>query len=192
MKPRRGLSWNVAGPAVAGVIALVVAVYLGWLTFRHDGPDRPVTVATHRLVNHKGGYSLKVPQGMKAVRSGAATRILDKDRTVTVTVTPTRRGRPADNNKAVLRAMAATYRTVHLTTSQRQRIDHRPAVASYGQAVTRKGVALRFVLITVKGHRHNFAISTFTAADSDPRTVLPRVRAIANGFHVLSAKEAAK
>jgi hypothetical protein len=185
MATRPNVKWHVVGPAVIGAVALVVAGYLAWLTFQHDDPAAPVDVATRSVVNHRGGYSVKVPDGMKATRTGAATRILDKGRTVTVTIAPTAAGRPADNNKSVLRAMLSTYRTVRLTTSERQRIDGRAAVASYGGAVTRKGVALRFVLITVKGGQHNFAISTFTAADSDPKAVLPRVRAIANGFHVL-------
>jgi hypothetical protein len=186
MKPR--LTSHVAGPAIIGVVALVVAGYLGWLTFQHDDTEQPVRVATERFVNNKGGYSLTVPKGMSATRQGAATRVLDTARTLTVTITPTRKGTPAENNKAVLRAMVSTYRTVSLTTSERQRIDRRAAVASYGRAVTKKGVALRFVLITIKGVQRNFAISTFTAADSDPEKVLPRVRALANGFHVLAGR----
>lgn len=177
---------RVLAPAVVGAVTLVVAGYLGWLTFQHDDPEpQPVEVATTALVNHRGGYSVLVPEGMRATRNGAVTTIRDRGRTVTMTITPTGPGTPADNNKAVLRAMLATYRTVSLTTSERQRIDHRAAVASYGQAVTKKGVALRFVLISVKGVQRNVAISTFTAAGSDPRTVLPRVRAVANGLHLL-------
>lgn len=192
MKPGPNIRWSITAPAIIGTAALVVAGYLAWLTFQHDDkPTQPVKVATNTLVNTSGGYSVKVPKGMKASRKGVTTRVVDKGRSVTVTITPTRSGKPADNNKDVLRAMVSTYRTVRLTTSERQRIDDRAAVASYGQAVTKKGVPLRFVLITVKGSQRNFAISTFTAEDSDPRTVLPRVRAIANGFHVLTPNERA-
>ena len=180
------LRWTVVVPATVGVLALVLAGYLTWLSFQHgDPPVRPVKVSTSTVVNHLGGYSLEVPKGMHASRKGATTQVRDKPRSITVTITPTVRGKPADNNRSVLRAMLPAYRTVQLTTSERQRIDHRAAVASYGRAVTKKGVALRFVLITVKGLHRNFAISTFTAADSDPDQVLPRVRAIANGFRVL-------
>lgn len=194
MKPPN-VRWNIAGPAIIGVVALVVAGYLAWLTFQHDDSpaEQPAAkVATDTLVNHKGGYSVKVPRGMKASRMGAATRIIDKGRTVTVTITPTAKGTPADRNKAVLRAMVSTYRSVNLTTSQRQQVDGRAALASYGRALSKKGVALRFVLISVKGKARNFSISTFAAADSDPNKVLPRVRAITNGFHVLSAKQVAR
>ena len=198
--------WNIAGPAIIGAVALVVAGYLAWLTFQHDDeggnrtttpaaqgkPAKAVRVDTHTVLNRAGGYSLKVPRGMTATRKGVVTRIRDTDRTIAVTVAPIRKGKPADNNKDVLRSMLSTYRTVSLTTSQRQRIDKRAAVASYGKAVTKKGVSLRFVLLAVKGGERNFAISTFTAADSDPNKVLPRVRAISNGFHVLSAKQAAR
>ena len=178
---------RVNAPAVVGVVALVVAGWLLWLTLqKDDAPPEPID--TSRLVNKTGGYSVQVPDGMKAEKFGKVTRVEDKARTVVVTITPTKGGSPADTNTAVLARIGSTYRTVDLFTSERQTVDGRPAVASYGRATTDKGVRLRFVLITVKGTERNFALSTFTAADSDPGTVLPRVRAVANGFHVLRAQ----
>lgn len=184
-------------PAVVGVIALVMAGYLAWLTVRGDDvgsarrgdsgatatPTTPA-LAVRRVVNQAGGYSVAVPKGLKATRKGPATTIVDRAHTMSVVISPTPRGALAANNRAVLKTMRSSYRRVSLLTSQKQRVDGRPAVVSYGRAVTRKQVRLRFVLTTVKGPKRNFAISTFAAADSNPTKVLPRVRAITNGFRV--------
>ncbi len=196
MRPPGNIRWNVAAPAIVGALALVIAGYLAWLTFQHDPAAQPAkaapAVTTHTLVNRSGGYSVQVPAGMQATRSGTSTHIRDKGRTLAVTITPTPRGTPASNNTSVLRTMVSTYRSVRLTANEQRRIDGRAALASYGQAVTKKGVALRFLLITITGKSQNFAISTFAAANSDPQKVLPIIRAIANGFHVLPARKAAK
>ncbi|MEP6667424.1 MAG: hypothetical protein ABJA81_13330 [Nocardioidaceae bacterium] len=178
---------RVNGPAIVGAVALIVAGWLLWLTLQKDD-DKLVTLDTARVVNKAGGYSILVPEGLTARKSGKVTRIRDKARTVVITITPTTGGAPATTNTRVLAQVGSTYRTVDLLRSQKQKVDGRPAVASYGRATTTKGVKLRFVLITVKGSGRNFALSTFAAADSDPGTVLPRVRAVANGFHVLRAR----
>lgn len=174
-------------PALAGLVALVVAGWLLWLTLQGDpAPDPVPQVATTLLVNRTGGYALDVPAGLTATRNGKVTKIVDKARTIDVTVTPTRPGRPAASNTRVLAEMGSTYQEVDLVDRQRQQVDGRPAAITIGKAVTQEGGKVRFVLITVKGGAaRNWSISTFTAADSDPQVVLPQVRAIANGFHVL-------
>lgn len=174
-------------PGVVGALALVVAGWLLWLTLKGDpAPDPVPQVATTLLVNRTGGYALDVPTGMKATRHGKVTRIVDRDRTINVTVTPTRPGRPAAINTGVLAEMGSTYQEVDLVDRQHTQVDGRPAAITIGKAVTQKGGKVRFVLITVRGGAaRNYSISTFTAADSDPTVVLPQVRAIANGFHVL-------
>jgi hypothetical protein len=179
-----GSRWTA--PALVGVVALVAAGWLLWLTLKGDGGDHQAApVATTTLVNKAGGYTVKVPKGMTAKRAGKATKIVDKGHVIDVTITPTRGGRPAAGNTRVLATMGSTYRTVDLLSTDKKKIDGRNAVISIGKAITKKGVRVRFVLITVKGGPStNYAISTFTAADSDPNVVLPQVRAIANGFHV--------
>ncbi len=178
---------RVSGPAIVGAVALLVAGWLLWLTLQKDD-DRPVELDTSLLVNKTGGYSIRVPEGMKAKRTGKVTRVEDTAHTVLVTISPTKGGSPAGTNTAVLAKIGSTYRTVDLVRVQKQKVDGRRAVTSFGRATTKKGVRLRFVLITVKGRERNFTLSTFAAADSDPGTVLPRVRAVANGFHVLRAR----
>lgn len=174
-------------PAAVGAVALVVASWLLWLTLKGDpGTDPVPQVATSTLVNRTGGYALEVPEGMKATRNGKITKVVDKDKTIDVTVTPSRPGRPAGTNTRVLAEMGSTYQEVDLVDRQHQQVDGRNAAITIGKAVTAEGVKVRFVLITVKGGMvRNYSISTFTAADSDPNVVLPQVRAIANGFHVL-------
>ena len=64
-------------------------------------------------------------------------------------------------------------------------IDGHKAKATYGQARNAKKVQIRFVNFVVKSTPRNFAINAFTAGDSDPLFVLPRVNAIANTFEVI-------
>jgi hypothetical protein len=175
-------------PALVGAVAVAVAGWLLWLTFKGDAAPAPVApkVTTSVLVDKAGGYRLDVPAGMKATRNGQVTKIVDQGHTIDVTVTPSRAGRPAATNTRVLARMGSTYQEVDLIASERQQVDGRPAAITIGKGVTKEGVKVRFVLVTVKGDKsRNYSISTFTAADSDPNVVLPQVRAIANGFHVL-------
>jgi hypothetical protein len=102
---------------------------------------------------------------MKATRNGQVTKIVDQGHTIDVTVTPSRAGRPAATNTRVLARMGSTYQEVDLIASERQRVDGRPAAITIGKGVTKEGVKVRFVLVTVKGDKaRNYSISTFTAA----------------------------
>lgn len=180
---------SILVPVVAGVVSLLVACCLAWLTFfqpEDDPAPTPPAVETGTVVNATGGYSVQVPVGMRARRSGKVTRITDRQHALSVTISPTTNAKPANTNKAVLQAMGKTYRSVILTTSERLRVDRHQAVASYGRATTTKGTKLRFVLIAVHEGRRSFAISAFADASAAPATVLPRVRAITNGFRAKS------
>lgn len=179
-------SRSMFAPVAAGMAALLVAGLLAWFTWLQPDQkpaDSVVAVQTGTVVNKAGGYSVQLPEGMKARRSGPLTRISDRGRALSVTIAPTTSGDPAATNRKVLRSMGTTYRSVILTTSERLQVDGHRAVASYGRATTAKGVQLRFVLVAVREKTRNVAISAFAAADADPERVLPRVRAITNGFH---------
>ena len=48
-----------------------------------------------------------------------------------------------------------------------------------------KKVQISFVNVVVKAKPRNYAINAFTAADSDPLFVVPRVNAIIDTFEVI-------
>ena len=64
-------------------------------------------------------------------------------------------------------------------------IDGHQAQATYGRARNADKVRITFVNVVVKAERRNYAINAFSAADSDPMFVVPRVNAIVHSFEVI-------
>ena len=72
-----------------------------------------------------------------------------------------------------------------MTRTENQTLDGHKAKATYGTARNTKKVKLRFVNFVIKSIARNYAITAFTAGNSDPLFVVPRVNAIANTFEVI-------
>ena len=169
------------GPAVVGAVALVVASWLLWRTLPH-GDDQAPRRDSSLVVNKAGGYSIRVPEGMEPTTNGKVTRVADAPRTVLITVTPTRPGSPAETSTAVLAKLGSTYRNVDVDSHQRQTVDGRAALASFGRATSRKGVDLGLVVVTVKSGNRSFAI-TSVAAGGNTERMPPQLRTVMNSFH---------
>lgn len=202
--------WRLIATAVVAALALVVGVYAlaggfaprpapvlagaGGTTSDTGGTgtsdggtaaDQAPTadqVATTPLTNAVGHYRLQVPEGMRAQRSGRTTKLIAGDRSLVVTVVPVPRIDPALGNARVLAAMESSYRSVRTIGHESEQVAGHRAVTTFGTAVTKPGVRVQFVLVSVFGARTSYAISTFAAADADPATLLPRVRAVLDGF----------
>jgi hypothetical protein len=89
------------------------------------------------------------------------------------------------SSKAFMRAMKQSYTDVRVVRSESKKIDGRKAKATYGRAVNAEKQQISFVNVVVKATPQNYAIYAFTAADSDPLFVVPRVNAIINSFEVI-------
>jgi hypothetical protein len=207
LKSRRAL-----GPTVVGVVALVAALVLGYVTVRdatgpdvatagaasvestraettapaHDSADASGdTVPTRRLVSEPGRYAVAVPRGLDVERAGAVLRLTSAQKDLVVVVGPAGPGRLAQAENRLLNRMREEYRRFSVLGTEPMRVDGRSARAAFGHAVNTAGTKVRFALVTVHAGARNYSIAAYAAHDSDPTFVLPQVNAIANGFEVL-------
>lgn len=171
---------------------LVLGGYFAFLTFRdvwvapdQDNAARTPRVETTRFFSRTGGFSLRVPEDMSVSRKGKSVLVADKDRTLVVTVGPGEGGPLALASRRYLGTLERTYQKFRLIDTRPQKVDGRPALTSYGHAVNNRAAKLRFVTLVVRATPRNYTITAYTSFDSDPAVVLPRVNALANGFHVL-------
>lgn len=173
-----------------GVVALLGAALFGYVTLRGGtggttDQAKPVSVHTSRFVSRSGGFSVSVPDGLTVTRSGSSARFTSSDKDLVVSVGPIAGGPLSDATQSLLERVRSGYPRLKLMHGERQQVDGRSAMSIYGQVRNTKGVPLRFVVVTIPARRHNYAVTAFTAHDSDPAVVLPRVDAIVSGFHVL-------
>ncbi|MGH3474683.1 MAG: hypothetical protein ACRDOT_07210 [Aeromicrobium sp.] len=188
-------------PVQIAVIGLLGAAYYGYHAVKGPepestgGPSRTATatptpsptpeVATKRLVSKQGGFAVGVPEDVKAKKVGPAVTMATADKVLSAVVSPVESGPISVSTKAFMRGMKEVYTKVEVTRTETLKIDGHKATATYGQARNAKKVQIRFVNFVIKSTPRNFAINAFTARDSDPLFVLPRVNAIANTFEVI-------
>ncbi len=186
---RRHRQPKIVRLVAVGVAALLAAALFGYITVRDSGGTTdqaaPVALHTGTFVSKQGGFRVHVPDGMTVTRTGSAARFTSAARDVVVSVGPISGGPLAQATVRFLDTVRRSYPQVIWLGSHRDRVDGRRAVTTSGQVRARSGAGLRFVVVTVAAPKHNYALTTFAAHDSDPKTVLPRVDAIVNSFHVL-------
>ncbi len=179
------------GLGVAGVVAVVVAVVLAAMALWPQ-QDRvtpaPRTPRTHAFVSHAGGFSVRVPQGTQASRNGRTARFASPDRTLVVSVGPAGPGPVAASTRRLVARVRQTYAQVRVLGHRSDRVDGRRALTTYGRASNADQVSLRFAVVVVAARPHTYALTAFTAGDSDPRTVVPVVTGLTRSFHVLTAR----
>lgn len=178
-------------PALVGTLSLLAGLTLMYVSFRDPGetadvePARAEEVRTERVVSREGGFALAVPEDMAVTERGAAVQLESEDSDLVVVVARGERAALRPANRRLLRALEQRYERMQVVATERQRVDDRPALATYGHAVNSSRVRLRFVTITVQARPRMYTIAAYTAFESDPAVVLPRVNAVANGFEVL-------
>jgi hypothetical protein len=179
------MSRRVAVPAAVGVVALLAAACFGCLTVRgrFAGPGTE-PVAVHTRTVQARGFSVGVPPGMQVTRRHGTLSLADRQHALVVTIGPTTAGPLRRAARDFARSLRDGYRRVRVLGHQPQRVDGRPALATYGHAVNARGSRIRFVTVTVRARPRDFAITAFTGYGSDPTRVLPKVDAIASTFHV--------
>jgi len=175
---------------VFGVLAVVVAVVLAALALWPRADDvsaAPATPRSHPFVSTAGGFSVRVPQGVQVRRDGPTARFSVPDRSVVVAVGPAGPGPAPAAAQRLVERVRASYAQVRVLGRRTNRVDGRRALTTYGKASS-DGVALRFAVVVVAAKPHPYALTTFTSADSEPRTVVPVVDALTRSFHVLPAR----
>jgi hypothetical protein len=189
-------------PVQIAVIGLLGATYYGYHAVKGPEPEaKPDSasrtasasptpsptpeVATKRLVSKRGGFAVGVPENITAKKVGPAVTMMSADKALSVVIAPVESGTISVSSKAFMQGMKAAYTNVKVTRTEDQMVDGHKAKATYGTAKNAKKVQLRFVNIVVKSTPRNFAINAFTASNSDPLFVVPRVNAVANSFEVI-------
>ena len=186
-------------PVEIAVIALLGAGYYGYHAVQ--GPQEsakpassrtpsakpnPVpTVDTTRLVSKKGRFAVGVPKKVKGQKVGLGVTMTTADQVLTAVVAPVESGTISASSAAFLRGVKKEYTKVRVVRSEEHTIDGHQAKATYGRARNANKVQITFVNVVVKAERRNYAINVFSAADSDPTFVVPRVNAIIHSFEVL-------
>jgi hypothetical protein len=86
--------------------------------------------------------------------------------------------------REIAQSVRGAYDEGELLAAEVQEIGGRRAVLTSGTGVNDAGIAIRFLAIAVKGPEQNYAITVFTARDSDPAEVLPVTQEVVASFRV--------
>lgn len=185
-------------PIEIAVICLIGAIYYGYHAVKGPEPtaepdasptasatpSAPPKVKTTRLVSKKGGFSVGVPDKVVAKKVGPTVQMMTADKTLSVLAGPAEVGSISKTSNAFIDAMRKTYKDVRVVRSETRQLDGHKAKLTYGRAQNAKKVQISFVSVAVKAQPRNYAINAFTAADSDPLFVVPRVNAIIDSFKI--------
>lgn len=191
-------------PVEIAVVAALGAIYYGYHAVQDPqvpanpassrtpstGPSMepspvPTVNTTRRLVSKNGGFAVGVPKNVKGKKVGLGATMTTADQALSVIIAPVESGAISASSTKFLRGMRKEYTKVRVVKSVANMIDGYQAQATYGRARNAKDVKISFVNFVVKAERRNYAINVFTAADSDPTFVVPRVNTIVHSFEVI-------
>ncbi len=169
-------------PSLIGVVALVLAVGFGVTTLVLPGSD---TVAAREVVNTAGGYRFELPDGWATTQEGRATTVTSPDNSTVITLGLSRPGSLPVASTLFFQQVAGKYRDVKVIPPQGKQVGPLQALVYGGNGTNAKNTRVRFLAITVKNDPTNYGITVFTAAESDPKTVLPQVNRVVDTFRAL-------
>lgn len=164
-------------------VALVLSLALGITGLVLSAGDSDGEVA-----NEAGGYQLVAPDDWDVTQEGPITKLASPGKDAMISVTPGYRGPLNFAGSVFFQQVGRNYDKTRLTGVQGERIDSRPALIYSGQGVNKAGVKVNFLAITVEGQPKNYAISVFTAANSDAQQILPRVNSVVGTFRALDQR----
>lgn len=165
-----------------GVVALLLAGGFGVTALVSKGAD---TAATRAVVNAEGGYSFEAPDGWSTAQQGRTTTVTSPDNSTVITLGLSRPGSLPVAGTLFFQEVAGKYRDVKLIPPQAKEVGPRSALIYGGNGTNGKNVRIRFLAITVKNDPTNYGITVFTAADSDPKVVVPQANRVVDTFRVL-------
>ena len=168
--------------SVIGVVALLLAVGFGVTALVLQGGN---AVDTHEVVNTAGGYRFEAPEGWSTTQEGRTTTVTSPDNATVVTLGLGRAGSLPVAGTVFFQQVAGNYRDVKVLPPDRKQVGPLPALAYGGIGINAKNARIRFLAITVQNGPTNYGITIFTAADSDPKTVLPQVNRVVDTFRAL-------
>lgn len=180
--------------------ALVAAIVVGALWFTREptpelsgstgstptagqpstGAAEDPVVVTRRGVNKAGGYTFRYPRGWRVRKDDETTELKAPGSRTIVSLAAgnaTSARRVAKDLYALIDAIP-TYTKLRRLDADREAFAGGDAYLISGTAVNEAGVRVRLLAVGVDRGRRTFPVTIFTAADTDPGRVLPRVEAI--------------
>jgi hypothetical protein len=170
--------------SLTGVVALLLAVTCGVIAWVISGSGSGV-VDTHEVVNSAGQYRFEAPAGWSTTEQGRTTTVTSPDQTTVITLGAGREGPLPVAGTQFFEQVAGNYRDVQVIPPQAKQVGAAPALIYGGVGSNAKNTQIRFLAITVQNAPTNYAIAVFTAADSDPKIVLPPVNRVVDSFQAL-------
>lgn len=169
--------------ASIGAVALVLALGLGITALvLDDGVD------SDEVVNQAGGYQLMAPDGWEVTQQGPITKMISPDKHAVVRVSPGNRGALHESGALFFQQVGRHYKNTKLTGVESEQVGSRPALVYGGLGLNKKNVKINFLAITVEAKPTNYAISVFTAANSDAQQVLPHVNSVVDTFRAIDQR----
>ncbi|MGH3870897.1 MAG: hypothetical protein ACRDSR_05160 [Pseudonocardiaceae bacterium] len=168
---------------LTGVVALLLAGVLGVITLVVSEGGNPVD--TRQVVNTAGGYRFELPDGWSTTQSGRTTTVTSPDSATVITLGLSRPGSLPVAGTLFFQEVAGKYRDVKVLPPEAKEVGSLPSLIYGGNGTNAKNIRVRFLAITVKHDPTNYGITVFTAADSDPKLVVPQVNRVVDTFRVL-------
>ncbi|MGH3823898.1 MAG: hypothetical protein ACRDRA_13870 [Pseudonocardiaceae bacterium] len=172
-------------PALIGVVALVLAATFLVVSLLSSGSVSR-TVDAQEAVNNAGRYRFEVPTGWSTTQQGRTTTVTSPDQATVVTLGVGRAGSLPMAGTRFFQEVAGNYKNVEVIPPEAKDVGPRPALVYGGVGINAQNTKIRFLAVTVQGTPSNYSIAVFTAADSDPETVLPPVNQLVDTFRALT------
>jgi hypothetical protein len=167
--------------ALIGVVSLVLAGTCGVIAWLMSG-SASSTVDPNEVVNTAGQYRFHAPTGWTTTQQGRTTTVTSPDHATVITLGVGRIGPIPVAGTLFFQEVAGHYKNVQILPPEAKQVGPRTAMIYGGVGNNAQNTSIRFLAITVENKPANYAIAVFTAADSDPKAVLPEVNRLVDSF----------
>ncbi|MGH4024012.1 MAG: hypothetical protein ACRDRV_05445, partial [Pseudonocardiaceae bacterium] len=172
-------------PSIVAVVALLLAALSGMAAFMLKDN---VTTSTEEVVNTAGGYSIQVPDGWTSTQDGRTTKVKSPEGDTLITFGLGRTGPLPVAATLFFQQVGGSYDKVQVFPPEGKKIRGKQALVYGGIGDNDKKERVRFLTISVENAPTNYGITVFTAAGSDPKTVLPEINRVVESFMKLPAR----
>jgi hypothetical protein len=184
---RRGVVVALA----TGVVALLLASGLAWLTWGGDDDASPSVRGTDdaprlvRVVSRKGGFSVDAPAELTGKRIGRNVRLTSTDKSMVVTIGPGPRG----SLKQAQQRAVSDIRRSYAETRVERRVDTtlagRPARRTIGVVRHKSGQQLLFSVTSTARGKRTWSVVMFADRSIDPDRLEQWYDPVLDGFAIL-------
>jgi hypothetical protein len=172
-------------PVLIGVVALLLAAIFLVISLVSGGSVSRA-IDTGEVVNAAGRYRFEAPSGWSTTQQGRTTTVTSPDQATVVTLGVGRPGSLPQAGTQFFQEVARNYKNVEVIPPEAKDVGPQPALIYGGVGINAQNTKIRFLAITVQGSPTNYSIAVFTAAGSDPETVLPPVNQLVDSFRPLT------